>query len=45
MINLSTPSDQLLAEIEQDLKKMMWWLNKQKGDSVRSRKRIEMARK
>lgn len=45
MINLSTPSDKLLAEIEQDLKKLMWWLNKQKGDSVRSHKRIEMARK
>lgn len=45
MINLSTPSDQLLEEIEQDLKKLMWWLNKQKGNSVRSHKRIEMARK
>lgn len=43
MINLQTPSKQLLAEIETDLRKMGWWLNKMKGDTPRSRKRMEMA--
>jgi hypothetical protein len=45
MINLSTPSDQLLAEIETDMQKVMWWLNKEKGNTTRSNKRKELARK
>ena len=45
MINLSTPSDQLLAEIETDIQKVMWWLNKEKGNTTRSNKRKELARK
>lgn len=45
MVNLSTPSDVLLEEIETDLGKLMWWLNKVKGQNIRSRKRIELAKK
>ena len=45
MINLSTPSDKLLEEIETDLGKLTWWLNKVKGPNVRSNKRKELARK
>lgn len=43
MINLSTPSDVLLNEIEEDLKKLEWWLNKTKGNTTRSNKRRELA--
>ncbi len=45
MINLSTPSDILLSEIEDDLKKLTWWLNKTKGPNIRSRKRKELTNK
>lgn len=45
MINLSTPSDRLLEEIEQDLKKLEWWMNKKKGNTIRSLKRTELAYK
>lgn len=45
MINLSTPSDKLLAEIETDLKKVIWWLNKKKGNSTRNYKRRALAQK
>ena len=45
MINLSTPSDQLLAEIETDMEKVMWWLNKKKGNSIRNYKRRALAEK
>ena len=45
MINLSTPSNQLLAEIENDLMKLEWWIMKKKGNSVRSYKRRALAQK
>lgn len=40
---MQTPSDLLLKEIEEDIVKITWWLNKLKGDGVRSRKRRELA--